>query len=130
MEDLREAVRRLRDNDAGLVKLELNGIDRKKIGNEGAGEIAKSLKGNSVLVALELGYNNITAVGARQIADAIKVNKVLTRLDLWCNFIRAKGARMMAEALKFTDVLASLFLSNWQRRQEQGGRGHSGGAAH
>lgn len=134
-----EAVRRLRDNEAGLVQLEgLRGekgsemseaevrelagalavnttltmlyLGHNALGKKGGRAMGEALAVNTTLTQLGLSYNKIGSTGASAISQALEVNKALTDLDLRDNRIRGKGARKMAKALQVNHVLTTLRL--------------------
>jgi hypothetical protein len=83
-----EAVRRLRDNDAGLKELEgLKGEFWPGISDPWAGELAEALAVNTILTRLSFGANALSDVGGRAIGKALAVNTTLTQLGLALNSI-------------------------------------------
>ena len=103
-----EVVLRLCDSDATLTTLDLN---RQKIGDEGARELAERLKKSTTLTTLHLYGNQIGAEGAKELAEALKMNSTLTTLNLSHNQIGDEGAKELAEALKRNTALATLNLN-------------------
>ena len=102
-----EEVRRLRDNEAGLVKLDLGG---NALGKKGGRAMGEALAVNTTLTQLGLYAKPIGSTGASAISQALEVNTALTVLDLGNNCIRGKGARKMAKALQVNHVLTTLRL--------------------
>ena len=78
--------------------LEALNLDGTNIGAEGAREIAESLKQNSSLVKLNLGNNEIGIEGMREIAKCLKQNSSLEVLNLESTNIGAEGVREITES--------------------------------
>ena len=107
-----EAVRRLRDNEAGLVQLEgLRGKWGGRMREAEVRELAGALAVNTTLTKLHLAGNKIRSKGAAAIAHVLEVNKALIFLDLRFNRIGGKGARKIAKALQVNHVLTTLRLN-------------------
>jgi Ran GTPase-activating protein (RanGAP) involved in mRNA processing and transport len=92
----------------------------------GVERVVETLRHNTILTSLYLGYNNIGAVGTRilvdegalKLAEALRHNTTLTLLDLTCDGIGPLGARALAEALMHNTTLTSLNLT--QNRMSTG----------
>ncbi|XP_042683992.1 NLR family CARD domain-containing protein 3 isoform X2 [Centrocercus urophasianus] len=83
-----------------------------QICNKGAKALARSLKVNRSLTALDLRSNSIGPSGAKALADALKKNQVLLSLNLQHNVIKEEGATALAEALLTNRRLITLQLSS------------------
>ena len=70
-------------------------------------QIASALEGDSSLVSLDVGGNNIEATGITALANALKGNANLKSLELGYNPIREKGAQALADVVKY-DLKVSL----------------------
>ena len=70
-------------------------------------QIASALEGDSSLVSLDVGGNNIEATGITALASALKGNANLKSLELGYNPIREKGAQALANVVKY-DLKVSL----------------------
>ena len=70
-------------------------------------QIASALEGNSSLVSLDVGGNNIEATGITALANALKGHENLKSLELGYNPIREKGAQALADVVKY-DLKVSL----------------------
>ena len=64
-------------------------------------QIASALEGDSSLVSLDVGGNNIEATGITALANALKGNGNLKSLELGYNPIREKGAQALADVVKY-----------------------------
>lgn len=64
-------------------------------------QIAAALEGDSSLVSLDVGGNNIEAKGITALANALKGNENLKTLELGYNPIREKGAQALADVVKY-----------------------------
>ena len=64
-------------------------------------QIASALEGDSSLVSLDVGGNNIEATGITALANALKGNANLKSLELGYNPIREKGAQALADVVKY-----------------------------
>ena len=107
-----EAVRRLRDNEAGLVQLDgLRGEKGSEMSEAEVMELAGALAVNTTLTMLELRYNALGKEGGRAMGEALAVNTTLTQLDLGDNRLGEEGGRAMGEALAVNTTLAQLDLS-------------------
>ena len=81
-----EAVRRLRDNEAGLVQLEeLEGKEGAWMSEAEVRELAGALAVNTTLTKLDLGYRGLGEEGGRAMGEALAVNTTLTTLNLYDN---------------------------------------------
>ncbi|CAF1638317.1 unnamed protein product [Adineta ricciae] len=94
-------------SDPALTTLDLT---RNKIGDLGAGDLAKTLLSNKTLITLDLQWNEIGAQGARDLANALFSNKTLTTINLEYNKIGAQGALDLANALLSNKTLTTLNL--------------------
>ena len=88
------------------------GMAQNCLRSTGASRVATALKGNSMLVFLDLGRNPIGSKGCAHIAEALAQNRTLTELVLDCCGISAEGCRALGEMLEKNEVLASLDLSD------------------
>ena len=70
-------------------------------------QIASALEGDTSLVSLDVGGNNIEAMGITALANALKGNTNLKSLELGYNPIREKGAQALADVVKY-DLKVSL----------------------
>ena len=70
-------------------------------------QIATALEGDSSLVSLDVGGNNIEATGITALVNALKGNANLKSLELGYNPIRDKGAQALADVVKY-DLKVSL----------------------
>ena len=70
-------------------------------------QIASALEGDSSLVSLDVGGNNIEATGITALANALKGNANLKSLELGYNPIKEKGAQALADVVKY-DLKVSL----------------------
>jgi hypothetical protein len=81
-----------------------------ELGDDGAREIAATLRVNSTLQTLNLRNNSVGADGAPEIAAALRVNSTLHTLDLGFNGVGDDGAREIAAALRVNSTLHTLDL--------------------
>jgi hypothetical protein len=106
-----EAVRRLRDNEAGLVQLErLRGEKGSEMSEAEVRELAGALAVNTTLTMLDLRHNALGKKGGRAMGEALAVNTTLTQLDLGENALGEEGGRAMGEALAVNTTLTQLNL--------------------
>ena len=68
------------------------------------------LQGETGLVELNLGNNDIGTKGAQALAQALKTNKTLTTLNLGLNILNRHGALALAEVLTINVTLINLNL--------------------
>ena len=85
-------------------------IDSRNIGDNGAADIAKNVRGDS-LHSLKLCCNFIGSAGAKALANALKKCKGLSSLDLSSNMIGWNGVKALGDALSVCTSLTSLNLS-------------------
>ncbi|XP_013917095.1 PREDICTED: protein NLRC3 [Thamnophis sirtalis] len=116
---LRLDCNQLKDRDMDLLSSMLSVKDcqiqrislaENQIGTKGAKALAKSLKVNRSLLALDLRSNAIGPNGAKALADALKNNQHLLSLNLQSNMIKDKGAAGLAEVLASNQTLTTLHI--------------------
>ncbi|CAF0949459.1 unnamed protein product [Rotaria sordida] len=81
-----------------------------EITHEGVAKLAKKLRNNTTLTALNLQANRIDTIGAQHLADTLQYNNTLTTLDLYNNQIGDNGAQHLADALRNNKILTTLDL--------------------
>jgi len=113
---VREAVRRLRDNDAGLVELHFDSVSRPtRLSDAEIIELAGALALNPTLTKLDLfGIGDRTSLGqgtGRAIGQALALNTTLTRLGLSGDSLREGGVRAIGKALALNTTLTQLDIS-------------------
>lgn len=93
-------------------------IKNKKIGPDGAREIASALRVDNLtkslcqLTTLKCARNNIGFEGCRHIASALLSNTTLTELDLGdVNYITIAGAMQLAQAIMFNQMSRLAWLT-------------------
>jgi Ran GTPase-activating protein (RanGAP) involved in mRNA processing and transport len=64
-------------------------------------QIAKALEGDSSMVSLDVGGNNIGPDGIAVLAEALRGNETLRTLELGYNPIREKGAQALSDVVKY-----------------------------
>ncbi len=67
----------------------------------GTVQLAEALTGDSSLVSLDVGGNNIGPEGIAALAGALRGNDALRTLELGYNPIREKGAQALADVVKY-----------------------------
>ena len=92
---------------ATLTTLDLS---HNNLHDDGAKDLAATLKVSTTLTILDLSDTQIGCPGAKDLAAALKVNATLKTLDLSDNKIGAPGAKELAEALKVNTTLTTLDL--------------------
>ena len=117
-DELREYIRKLKENDPKLTSIDL---EYNKIGDDGAQALAEMLTVNHTLTLINLRYNKIGDDGARAVAKMLNVNHTLTSIDLRDNNIGDDGAQALAEMLKVNQALTSINLGD-NKIREMGGR--------
>jgi len=80
------------------------------LADEGASALAAMLRGNGTLVSLDVSHNAIDASGAAALAAACEENAALTSLDLTCNRAGDAGAAALANALRTNRALRAVDL--------------------
>ena len=117
-----EEVRRLRDNEAGLVQLGcLKGNEGARMSEAEGRELAGALAVNTTLTKLDLYGNRLGEEGGRAMGEALAVNTTLKKLDLHGNALGEEGWRAMGEALAVNTTLSQLNLCR-NALGEEGGR--------
>jgi len=104
-------------NDPDLTKIYLRNIIQeliagKKIGDDGAKELALILLEFPRIIEISLWDNNITKVGTIQLANSLKVNTTLKRLFIGKNEIELEGIDIMSKALETNNTLQLLDMGN------------------
>lgn len=79
-------------------------------GDAGAQDLAAMLRDNFTLTTLDLGHNGIDVAGAQALAAALRVNSTLRDLDIELNNIGDAGADALASAVRFNLTLTTLNL--------------------
>lgn len=100
---------RVQNQDPYLTTIRLGG---KKIGVEGAKNLAEALKVNHYVHSVKLGNCSIGAEGVKFLAEALKVNKTIEYLDLSGNKIRNKGLEHLVDAFSCNNTLVNIYLAN------------------
>ena len=78
------------------------------IDNSGATKLSEGLAVNTVLTALNLGWNTVGDAGVTSLSEALAVNTVLTELSLGESRLGDAGATSLSEALAVNTVLKGL----------------------
>ncbi|KXJ07987.1 tropomodulin-3 [Exaiptasia diaphana] len=108
--DLDKAMKKLRRNDGGLTKLNLN--NHNDVTPKILEEIAELLKTNTHLKYLELANTQMTCLVAEKFLDCLKVNKTLRILNLESNFLSSEMLLKFVKAIKDNTTLRELRLDN------------------
>jgi hypothetical protein len=115
-----EAVQRLRDNDAGLMKfMRLEGGKGHLISKAEAREQGQALAVNTTLLKLDLSGNSLAADRGRATGQALTFNTTLTQLNLG-DIVLWEG-RAIGHALGINTILTALNLK-WNSLKEGAGR--------
>jgi Ran GTPase-activating protein (RanGAP) involved in mRNA processing and transport len=96
-----------------LLVLSLNS---NSLGVDGGKALADGLRGNNVLIELNISDNDLTNYGRDRsgviaLADVIKDMGAMTKFDISSNNIRAEGGEALAEGLKCNQVIKELNFS-------------------
>ncbi|XP_069851503.1 tropomodulin-3 [Dipodomys merriami] len=112
--NVEESLKRIKENDARLVEVNLNNI--KNIPIPTLKDFAKSLENNTHVKQFSLAATRSNDPIAVAFAEMLKVNKTLKSLNMESNFITAAGVLALIDALKENETLAELKIDN-QRQQ-------------
>jgi len=99
--------KRAAENDPILRSLELRGF---QLGEDGAFDLAQSLRANGNISEINLWLNHIGDEGAVALSEVLQRNKAVTRLDLFENDIADVGASALADALVRNSTISELSL--------------------
>jgi len=80
----------------------------KRLGCDGAKEIATVLSENNTLTTINISYNNIGSDGAKDIATALSTNTNITNINMNYNKIGDAGAKQIATALSTNNTLTNI----------------------
>ncbi|KAK3713412.1 hypothetical protein QZH41_008511 [Actinostola sp. cb2023] len=108
--DLDKAMKKLRRNEPGLTKLNLN--NHRDVTPKILEEIAELMKTNKHLKYLELANTQMTCLVAEKFLDCLKVNKTLRALNLESNFLSSEALLKFLVAIKDNTTLRELRLDN------------------
>ncbi|KAK3718437.1 hypothetical protein QZH41_014431 [Actinostola sp. cb2023] len=95
----------------GNRRNEQNEMYRKKLVDEDAELLYKTLKGNTFVVLLDLGYNSIGDDGAKILGQLLQETLVLQTLILSFNDIGPDGGESIAKAIQVNETLRVLKLN-------------------
>lgn len=112
--NVEESLKRIRENDARLVEVNLNNI--KNIPIPTLKDFAKSLEANTHVKHFSLAATRSNDPVAVAFADMLKVNKTLKSLNVESNFITGTGVLALVDALRDNETLTELKIDN-QRQQ-------------
>ncbi|KAG8505248.1 Tropomodulin-3 [Galemys pyrenaicus] len=112
--NVEESLKRIKENDARLVEVNLNNI--KNIPIPTLKDFAKALETNTHVKHFSLVATRSNDPVAVAFADMLKVNKNLKSLNMESNFITGVGVLALVDALRDNETLAELKIDN-QRQQ-------------
>ncbi|XP_051053919.1 tropomodulin-3 [Phodopus roborovskii] len=112
--NVEESLKRIKENDARLVEVNLNNI--KNIPIPTLKEFAKTLETNTHVRHFSLAATRSNDPVAVAFADMLKVNKTLKSLNMESNFITGAGVLALIDALRDNETLMELKIDN-QRQQ-------------
>ncbi|KAF4017455.1 hypothetical protein G4228_009079 [Cervus hanglu yarkandensis] len=112
--NVEESLKRIKENDACLVEVNLNNI--KNIPIPTLKDFAKALETNTHVKYFSLAATRSNDPVATAFADMLRVNKNLKSLNMESNFITGIGIRALIDALKENETLMELKIDN-QRQQ-------------
>ncbi|XP_004835456.1 tropomodulin-3 [Heterocephalus glaber] len=112
--NVEESLKRIRENDACLVEVNLNNI--KNIPIPTLKDFAKALENNTHVKHFSLAATRSNDPIAVAFADMLKVNRTLKSLNVESNFITGAGVLALIDALRDNETLAELKVDN-QRQQ-------------
>uniref|UniRef100_A0A8C9A157 Tropomodulin 3 n=1 Tax=Prolemur simus TaxID=1328070 RepID=A0A8C9A157_PROSS len=112
--NVEESLKRIKENDARLVEVNLNNI--KNIPIPTLKDFAKALETNTHVKYFSLAATRSNDPVAVAFADMLKVNKTLNSLNMESNFITGVGILALIDALRDNETLAELKIDN-QRQQ-------------
>lgn len=112
--NVEESLKRIRENDARLVEVNLNNI--KNIPIPTLKDFAKTLEANTHVKHFSLAATRSNDPVAVAFADMLKVNKTLKSLNMESNFITGTGVLALIDALRDNETLMELKIDN-QRQQ-------------
>ncbi|XP_069767261.1 tropomodulin-2 [Narcine bancroftii] len=112
--NVEESLQRIKDNDPGLVEINLNNI--KNIPIPTLKDFAEALKKNSHLKKFSLAATRSNDPIAFALADMLRQNTTLKSLNIESNFITGVGMQLIIDALKENETLMEIKIDN-QRQQ-------------
>ncbi|ELV10621.1 Tropomodulin-3 [Tupaia chinensis] len=112
--NVEESLKRIKENDARLVEVNLNNI--KNIPIPTLKDFAKALETNTHVKYFSFAATRSNDPVAVAFADMLKVNKTLKSLNMESNFITGTGILAVIDALRDNETLAELKVDN-QRQQ-------------
>ncbi|KAM5235611.1 tropomodulin-3 isoform 1-T1 [Ctenodactylus gundi] len=112
--NVEESLKRIKENDAHLVEVNLNNI--KNIPIPTLKDFAKALETNTHVKSFSLAATRSNDPVAVAFADMLRVNKTLKSLNVESNFITGAGALVLMDALRDNETLVELRIDN-QRQQ-------------
>ncbi|XP_077905738.1 tropomodulin-3 isoform X2 [Ictidomys tridecemlineatus] len=112
--NVEESLKRIKENDAHLVEVNLNNI--KNIPIPTLKDFAKALETNTHVKYFSLAATRSNDPVAVAFADMLKVNKTLKSLNMESNFITGAGVLALIDGLRDNETLAELKIDN-QRQQ-------------
>jgi hypothetical protein len=93
----KEILRRLRENDPELIRLDLSS---KQLDDEDMQELCRALGANEHLVSLGLHNNCFSDDGIKSLVDVLQKNRVLKRLELYGNNLTWRSFLLLKRLLK------------------------------
>ncbi|XP_002717807.1 tropomodulin-3 [Oryctolagus cuniculus] len=112
--NVEESLRRIKENDARLIEVNLNNI--KNIPIPTLKDFAKALETNTHVQCFSLAATRSNDPVAVAFAEMLTVNKTLKSLNMESNFITGTGILALIDALKDNETLSELKIDN-QRQQ-------------
>lgn len=112
--NVEETLKRIKENDARLVEVNLNNI--KNIPIPTLKDFAKTLETNTHVKHFSLAATRSNDPVAVAFADMLRVNKTLKSLNMESNFITGNGVLALIDALRDNETLTELKIDN-QRQQ-------------
>uniref|UniRef100_G3R861 Tropomodulin 3 n=1 Tax=Gorilla gorilla gorilla TaxID=9595 RepID=G3R861_GORGO len=112
--NVEESLKRIKENDAHLVEVNLNNI--KNIPIPTLKDFAKALETNTHVKCFSLAATRSNDPVATAFAEMLKVNKTLKSLNVESNFITGVGILALIDALRDNETLAEVKIDN-QRQQ-------------
>ncbi|XP_010607383.1 tropomodulin-3 [Fukomys damarensis] len=112
--NVEESLKRIRENDARLVEVNLNNI--KNIPIPTLKDFAKALESNTHVKHFSLAATRSNDPVAVAFADMLKVNRTLKSLNVESNFMTGAGVLALIDALRDNETLVELKVDN-QRQQ-------------
>uniref|UniRef100_A0A8I4A1H4 Tropomodulin 3 n=1 Tax=Callithrix jacchus TaxID=9483 RepID=A0A8I4A1H4_CALJA len=112
--NVEETLKRIKENDAHLVEVNLNNI--KNIPIPTLKDFAKALETNTHVKCFSLAATRSNDPVAAAFAEMLKANKTLKSLNVESNFITGAGILALIDALRDNETLAELKIDN-QRQQ-------------